>query len=406
MFLKSAKKPHFCSHSLTKKYVYFFKLLNTIMTFSSYRLKNNKVSINLIPAFVCSVFALFIGLDGSILAQQFDMGWRGYAAVASIISPSLVITLVYISYTSRKFKQQLSHKDEIIIPILCYTVTLLLFGVDCVLVTYMPIKYCGIIGQISFCIALLVIGNAVTWHYYLPANILYSVLVFIGSVLENKLTPTNWLPWKADLVYLPLQLTVPTVILVMIATTILNRLSEVDGRRSYMDRERLQYIMEHDPLTEAYNRTSLKIEYFVNKFFFMTDIDFFKKLNDNFSHEMGDKCLKKFADIVRNNIKKEDRLIRYGGEEFIILFSGESTKEEMHKKADDLRKAVEEETSKIKDLADPNFVAPFTISVGVNYADPRFTLEDSIKIADKYLYEAKKKGRNRVISALNSDHPY
>ena len=376
------------------------------MTFSSYRLKNNKVSINLIPAFVCSVFALFIGLDGSILAQQFDMGWRGYIAVASIISPSLVITLVYISYTSRKFKQQLSHKDEIIIPILCYTVTLLLFGVDCVLVTYMPIKYCGIIGQISFCIALLVIGNAVTWHYYLPANILYSVLVFIGSVLENKLTPTDWLPWKADLVYLPLQLTVPTVILVMIATTVLNRLSEIDSKRSYMDRERLQYIMEHDPLTEAYNRTSLKIEYFVNKFFFMTDIDFFKKLNDNFSHEMGDKCLKKFADIVRNNIRKEDRLIRYGGEEFIILFNGESTKEEMHQKADDLRKAVEEETSKIKDFADPNFVAPFTISVGVNYANPNYTLEDNIKIADKYLYEAKKKGRNRVISALNSDHPY
>ena len=376
------------------------------MTFSSYRLKNNKVSINLIPAFVCSVFALFIGLDGSILAQQFDMGWKGYVAVASIISPSLVITLVYISYTSRKFKQQLSHKDEIIVPILCYTVTLLLFGVDCVLVTYMPIKYCGIIGQISFCIALLVIGNAVTWHYYLPANILYSVLVFIGSVLENKLTPTDWLPWKADLVYLPLQLTVPTVILVMIATTVLNRLSEIDSKRSYMDRERLQYIMEHDPLTEAYNRTSLKIEYFVNKFFFMTDIDFFKKLNDNFSHEMGDKCLKKFADIVRNNIRKEDRLIRYGGEEFIILFNGESTKEEMHQKADDLRKAVEEETSKIKDFADPNFVAPFTISVGVNYANPNYTLEDNIKIADKYLYEAKKKGRNRVISVLNSDHPY
>ena len=376
------------------------------MTFSSYRLKNNKVSISLIPAFVCSVFALFIGLDGSILAQQFDMGWRGYIAVASIISPSLVITLVYISYTSRKFKQQLSHKDEIIIPILCYTVTLLLFGVDCVLVTYMPIKYCGIIGQISFCIALLVIGNAVTWQYYLPANILYSILVFIGSILENKLTPTDWLPWKADLVYLPLQLTVPTVILVMIATTVLNRLSEIDSKRSYMDRERLQYIMEHDPLTEAYNRTSLKKEYFVNKFFFMTDIDFFKKLNDNFSHEMGDKCLKKFADIVRNNIRKEDRLIRYGGEEFIILFNGESTKEEMHQKADDLRKAVEEETSKIKDFADPNFVAPFTISVGVNYANPNYTLEDNIKIADKYLYEAKKKGRNRVISALNSDHPY
>lgn len=376
------------------------------MTFSSYRLKNNKVSINLIPAFVCSVFALFIGLDGSILARQFDMGWIGYVAVASIISPSWVITLVYVSYTSRKFKQQLSRKDEIIIPILCYTVTLLLFGVDCVLVTYMPIKYCGIIGQVSFCIALLVIGNAVTWHYYLPANIVYSVLVLVGSYFENKLTPGNWLPWKSELIYLPTHLTIPTVIMIMVAVTILNRLSEIDGMRSYKDRETLQYLTEHDPLTGAYNRTSLKREYFLNKFFLMTDIDFFKKLNDNFSHEMGDKCLKKFADIVRNNIRKEDRLIRYGGEEFIILFNGESTKEEMHQKADDLRKAVEEETSKIKDFADPNFVAPFTISVGVNYMNPNYTLEDNIKIADKYLYEAKEKGRNRVISALNSDHPW
>ena len=376
------------------------------MTFSSYRLKNNKVSINLIPAFVCSVFALFIGLDGSILAQQFDMGWIGYVAVASIISPSWVITLVYISYTSRKFKQRLSRKDEIIIPILCYTVTLLLFGVDCVLVTYMPIKYCGIIGQVSFCIALLVIGNAVTWHYYLPANIAYSVLVLVGSYFENKLTPGDWLPWKSELIYLPIQLTIPTVIMIMIAVTILNRLSEIDSIRSYKDREALQYLTEHDPLTGAYNRTSLKREYFLDKFFFMIDIDHFKKLNDNFSHEMGDKCLKKFAEIVRNNIRKEDRLIRYGGEEFIILFNSESTEEEMHKKADDLRKAVEEETSKIKDFADPNFVAPFTISVGVNHMNPNYTLEDNIKIADKYLYEAKENGRNRVVSSLNSNHPW
>ena len=376
------------------------------MTFSSYRLKNNKVSINLIPAFVCSVFALFIGLDGSILARQFDMGWIGYVAVASIISPSWVITLVYVSYTSRKFKQQLSRKDEIIIPILCYTVTLLLFGVDCVLVTYMPIKYCGIIGQVSFCIALLVIGNAVTWHYYLPANIVYSVLVLVGSYFENKLTPGDWLPWKSELIYLPTQLTIPTVIMIMVAVTILNRLSEIDSIRSYKDREALQYLTEHDPLTGAYNRTSLKREYFLDKFFFMIDIDHFKKLNDNFSHEMGDKCLKKFAEIVRNNIRKEDRLIRYGGEEFIILFNGGSTKEEMHQKADDLRKAVEEETSKIKDFADPNFVAPFTISVGVNHMNPNYTLEDNIKIADKYLYEAKEKGRNRVVSSLNSNHPW
>lgn len=376
------------------------------MTFSSYRLTNNKISIILIPAFVCAVFALFIGLDGSILARQFDMGWRGYTMVALIISPSSLVTLIYISYTSRKFKQQLSRKDEIIIPMLCYTVTLLLFGIDCVLVTYMPIKYCGIIGQVSFCIVLLVIGNAVTWYYYLPANTVYSVLVLIGSYFENKLTPEDWLPWKSELIYLPTYLTIPTVIMIMLAVTILNRLSELDGMRSYKDRETLQYLTEHDPLTGAYNRTSLKREYFLDKFFFMIDIDHFKRLNDKFTHEMGDKCLKKFAEIVNKSTRKDDKLIRYGGEEFIILLNGESTEGEMQRRADELRLRVEKETSEIKDLADPNFIAPFTISMGIGYMDPRYTLEENIKIADKYLYEAKEKGRNRVVSRLNSDHPW
>lgn len=376
------------------------------MTFSSYRLTNNKISIMLIPAFVCTVFALFIVLDGTILARQFDMGWKGYIMVAAIVSPSLLLTFLYILHTNRKFNKTLSPLDEIIIPILCYAVTLLLFGIDCVLVTYMPIKYCGIIGQVSFCVALLVIGNAVTWHYYIPANTVYSVLVLIGSYFENKLTPEDWLPWKSELIYLPIHSTIPTVIMIMVAVTILNRLSEVDSKRSYKDRETLQYLTEHDPLTGAYNRTSLKREYFLNKFFFMIDIDHFKRLNDNFNHEMGDKCLKKFAEIVRNNIRKDDRLIRYGGEEFIILFAGESTEEEMQRRADELRLSVEKETSEIKDLADPNFVAPFTISVGVNYMNPNYTLEENIKVADKYLYEAKEKGRNRVISRLNSDHPW
>lgn len=376
------------------------------MTFSSYRLTNSKISIILIPAFVCVIFALFIGLDGSILALQFDMSWRGYTMVALIISPSLLVTLIYISYTSRKFKQQLSRKDEIIIPMLCYIVTLLLFGIDRVLVTYMPIKYCGIIGQVSFCIVLLVIGNAVTWYYYLPANAVYSVLVLIGSSFENKLTPEDWLPWKSELIYLPTHLTIPTVIMIMVAVTILNRLSELDGMRSYKDREILQYLTEHDPLTGAYNRTSLKREYFLGKFFFMIDIDHFKRLNDNFTHEMGDKCLKKFAEIVNKSTRKDDKLIRYGGEEFIILLNGESTEGEMQRRADELRLRVEKETSEIKDLADPNFIAPFTISIGIGYMDPRYTLEENIKIADKYLYEAKEKGRNKVVSRLNSNHPW
>ena len=62
----------------------------------------------------------------------------------------------------------------------------------------------------------------------------------------------------------------------------------------------------------------------------------------------------------------------------------------MQRRANELRLRVEKETSEIKDFADPNFVAPFTISIGIGYTDPRYTLEENIKVAKTTIKETER----------------
>lgn len=277
-----------------------------------------------------------------------------------------------------------------------------MFLIDVILVTFMPIKYCGIIGQISFCIAFLLLGNATTHLNYAIANIGYMVVAMIGSLCANKFTPEAWLPWGSNLIYLPAYMTIPTVILLMLAITVLNRMAEVSDIQNWKNVRRLEYTNTHDSLTGAYNRQMLKPELFKDHFIIMFDIDHFKRVNDTFNHEMGDKVLKKVVEIVKASIRDNDMLIRYGGEEFIILVDGESNKKDAHEFADRIRRNVEEQTFITEDVNDSNYICPVTISMGIGYVDEKFSLEENIKVADTFLYEAKNNGRNQVVSVLNS----
>ena len=145
-----------------------------------------------------------------------------------------------------------------------------------------------------------------------------------------------------------------------------------------------------DKLTGVYNRNFLENNFeeifnlYEHKSIAMLDIDHFKKINDTYGHQIGDEILKYFASIIKNNIRKTDMVIRYGGEEFIV-FLPDSYKEEalivLHK---------------IKKLLKPCKDINFTFSAGV--ADEGETLAEMIKLADERLYRAKKEGRNRIVS--------
>jgi len=125
------------------------------------------------------------------------------------------------------------------------------------------------------------------------------------------------------------------------------------------------------------------------------DIDHFKKVNDDFGHQMGDQILQEVAQITRQALRGVDILARYGGEEFVILLPNSTAKEAVY-----LAERIREQISLFKLKIGSNQVG-VTISLGVvDYPGSGQTLESLIQQADKALYAAKNAGRNCVRTFL------
>lgn len=131
----------------------------------------------------------------------------------------------------------------------------------------------------------------------------------------------------------------------------------------------------------------------------MTDIDFFKKVNDTYGHATGDLVLKTVAKIMRSHLREYDIAARYGGEEFAILLPSTNIKDAQIV-AERLRSAVEKKVIDIEKVNTKNKTREIsvTISVGVYNYNPEDKAEDLLMKADKALYKAKENGRNRVVT--------
>ncbi len=134
----------------------------------------------------------------------------------------------------------------------------------------------------------------------------------------------------------------------------------------------------------------------------MTDIDFFKKINDTYGHIAGDIVLKKVASIIESQLREYDTASRYGGEEFCILLPY-TTIEEAKFVAERLRKKVESEKIDISQVYSEQKEVQVTISIGVSEYNEHTILnpKDLYKKADEALYKAKEQGRNQVVLYQN-----
>lgn len=120
------------------------------------------------------------------------------------------------------------------------------------------------------------------------------------------------------------------------------------------------------------------------------DIDFFKRCNDTYGHECGDRVLRGFAQLLRDNTREGDMVARYGGEEFVVLLTGDTTRDGAFSAAEKLRQCVE-------NTAFPDFErGAITVSAGVGIVAPDEEYEQLFRRADTALYEAKRTGRNKV----------
>jgi len=167
-------------------------------------------------------------------------------------------------------------------------------------------------------------------------------------------------------------------------------------------KEIAENILNHDPLTGLLNRTSMqqilsKKELYKNKDFaiVMCDIDNFKKINDTYGHGAGDAVLKSLSGIFKSTFRNEDKVARFGGEEFLAVVLG--IKKDA---AVSIVERVRETLSKnIVEFEDIKINATMTFGVVAHDGTGEFSLEKMIKQADSLLYAGKRSGKNIVISA-------
>lgn len=163
---------------------------------------------------------------------------------------------------------------------------------------------------------------------------------------------------------------------------------------SYSSSEEIESRVVHDQLTSAFNRhkiqdlcigTTNELE-IKRASILLIDIDFFKKINDAYGHETGDVVLQNLVEIIKTYVRKTDYIIRWGGEEFVIILPdcGEV-------KAKQIAETLREQVIRAgENMCNATISIGIAIYIGGDY-------HDTIKQADKALYYAKEHGRNQVI---------
>jgi len=168
--------------------------------------------------------------------------------------------------------------------------------------------------------------------------------------------------------------------------------------------DRLERLAAVDPLTDAYNRrfglARLREEYSravraENPLgVLMLDLDHFKAVNDTYGHLVGDRVLRAVAAACRRVLRDGDVLVRYGGEEFLVLLPGAGP-EDVRQVGDRIRRAVAETS-----IEDGNLRVGVTVSLGgTTYRETSDSTDSLVALADGALYEAKEGGRNRLVVA-------
>jgi two-component system cell cycle response regulator len=161
------------------------------------------------------------------------------------------------------------------------------------------------------------------------------------------------------------------------------RMTIVDGLTQIHNKRYLYEALEREVLRARRHERPLSLVMF--------DIDFFKRINDQYGHLAGDYVLRELARVVQGRIRRDEVFARYGGEEFVIVLP-ETPLEGAASLGQNLRARVAEHTFVFQ-----NETMPVTISVGAAVLnDDDKTATDLVQRTDEKLYEAKRGGRNRV----------
>lgn len=256
-------------------------------------------------------------------------------------------------------------------------------------------------GMPFYCLTAILVTSLITNFKTRTAMLIYSVILNVGIFFYDWFHP-DMSPALEPLDGIVDQ-AVSFVFMAILIFTIVSYLLKAYSRERHDKDEviaKLDFLSSHDPLTGLYNRRSF-IEVVRNKvlvspagyYLLMFDIDFFKRINDNFSHIFGDQVLASIGKLAQETCSDDGEMaVRYGGEEFILLLRSENYNKAMVK-AEIFRNNV----SSLKFEEQPN--VHVNISGGlVDCYNPEFINYDKLlTVADERLYTAKSNGRNQIV---------
>lgn len=205
-----------------------------------------------------------------------------------------------------------------------------------------------------------------------------SVCTLVNEFSENqKITKESYLAFKQ----------IEELFLKALQTCLHNNLEacvNTDHLTELPNRHALDLILkqEHDLIKRKQYQSSIAI----------LDIDYFKVINDQYGHSVGDKVLNKFANLLTSNVRSCDFVARYGGEEFIIYFP-EIDCQTAYTIAEKLRNLIHQAPILTSDSAPISL----TCSFGIAAFHEKISIEESIANADEALYKAKETGRNKIV---------
>ena len=283
----------------------------------------------------------------------------------------------------------------------CMISAWLLGALSLVMAVYFTISN-GLEGPSHIWITLLPIMSTMVlpfWHSFIYNGALLALLIWLLKNPQHSHMPEDYGPHMRIIFLLSIMI-----------LALCNYTSEYIRRRTQKQliimTEKYRDSSLTDPLTGAYNRRALTSHFGGMEepahglSFAMLDLDFFKKVNDTYGHEIGDKLLRHIVAIVKKVIPPGAQLYRWGGEEFLIILKSSSI-DILHDVSENIRKVVASTPLPISiQEGEPPELLAATVSIGGTVASRQDNIEQSIGQADEQMYLAKGSGRNKVMVSL------
>lgn len=228
----------------------------------------------------------------------------------------------------------------------------------------------------------------------------YTVIVSFYLMLERRLAQWVSLIWLLSMGVLSYYtFSLPESVAFMTSLAVTGFCTQVFSSVVYRQELGLRQLAVIDPLTHAYNRRSMMDEleqalalferYDTPSTLVMIDIDHFKRVNDDFGHEEGDRVLIALVALLQQRLRRTDRFCRYGGEEFVAILN-----------EIELPQAIQLAESFCQQVRETQLTerCRITISCGVAQVQRGDTLLEWLHRSDMALYRAKTSGRDRVVA--------